>query len=168
MVELMLANMVEICHKDSNQNKVMIVRIKRVDKKLPLPEYQTNGSVGCDLYARVTTKIPSKSLAKIPANIIVETPPGFMFVVASRSSTPFKKGLMKANGIGIVDQDFSGPKDEINMSFFNFTENEIVVERGERIAQGIFVSVGIADWLEVKSMGHNKSRGGFGSTGGHK
>lgn len=146
----------------------MIVKIKRIDKKLPLPEYQTKGSVGCDLYARVETKIPSKSLAKIPSNIILETPPGFMFVIASRSSTPFKKGLMKANGIGIVDQDFSGPKDEINLAVYNFTDSEVTVEKGERIAQGMFVPVAVAEWLEVKSMVHNQTRGGFGSTGGHK
>lgn len=145
----------------------MIVRIKRIDKRLPLPEYQTKGAVGCDLYARIATKIPAKSLFKIPANIIVETPPGFMFVIVSRSSTPFKKGLMKANGIGIIDQDFSGPKDEIKLAVYNFSDSQVTVERGERIAQGIFVPVSTADWLEVKSMSKD-SRGGFGSTGGHK
>ena len=126
--------------------------------------YQTNGSVGCDLYTRVTTKIAPKTVAKIPVNVIIETPPGYMFMVASRGSTPFKKGLMKANGVGIGDQDFSGPNDEYHAVFYNFTDDEVVVERGERIAQGIFVPIEKAEWVEVKSMKQNKTRGGFGST----
>lgn len=145
----------------------MKVKITRIDKNLPLPIYQTKGSVGCDLYARVTTKIPPKGLAKIPANVIIETPPGFMFLIASRSSTPFKKGLMKANGVGIIDQDFSGPGDEINLSVYNFTDSEVFVKRGERIAQGVFVAIEKADWVEMRSTGQTSTRGGFGSTG-HK
>lgn len=145
----------------------MKIKIKRIDKSLPLPSYQTKGSVGCDLYARVTIKIPAKTLARIPANVIVETPPGFMFLIALRSSTPFKKGLMKPNGIGVGDQDFSGPDDEYQVAVYNFTDQEVVVKKGDRVAQGIFVPVERIEWDEVESMNHHKTRGGFGSTGGH-
>lgn len=145
----------------------MKVRIKRIDKSLPLPTYQTKGSVGCDLYVRVTTKIPSHTLARIPANVILETPPGYMFLIALRSSAPFKKGLMKPNGIGVGDQDFCGPEDEYQIVVYNFTDQEIVVEKGERIAQGIFVPVKIVEFEEVESMASNKTRGALGSTGGY-
>jgi len=145
----------------------MKVKIKRVDKSLPLPEYHSKGAVGCDLYARVETKIPPKSIAKIPSNLIIQTPPGFMFIVASRGSTPFKKGLMPPHGIGIGDQDFWGEDDEYDIAVYNFTDEEVVVERGERIAQGIFVPVEIAEWEEVDEIS-DSSRGKFGSTGGHK
>lgn len=144
----------------------MKVKINRIDKELPLPTYQTGGSVGCDLFARKEVKIPPKSLGKIPANVIIETPPGFMFVVASRGSTPFKKGLLPPHGIGVGDQDFCGPEDEYQIPVYNFTDHEVVVERGERVAQGIFVPVEIVEWEEIDSMEHNKTRGGFGSTGG--
>lgn len=145
----------------------MKVKIKRIDKNLPLPAYHTNGSVGCDLYARVTTKVAPKALARIPSNVIIQTPPGYMFVVASRGSTPFKKGLLPPHGIGIGDQDFWGPEDEYDVAVYNFTDSEVTVERGERITQGIFVPVGIAEWEEVEEVGE-ENRGKFGHTGGHK
>ncbi len=141
----------------------MKVRIKRIDKDLPLPIYQTKGAVGCDLYARVTTKIEPKTVERIPSNVIIETPPGYMFVVASRGSTPFKKGLMPPHGIGIGDQDFWGPDDEYDIAVYNYTGKEVIVERGERIAQGIFVPVQRAEWEEVEEVGE-ESRGKFGST----
>ncbi len=141
----------------------MKVKITRVDGDVPLPAYQTAGSVGCDLHARVTTEIAPRSLAKIPANVIIQTPPGYMFLVASRSSTPFKKGLMLANGVGIGDQDFGGPEDEYHIALYNFTDRPVTVQRGERIAQGIFVPVAVAQWEEAPAA-ERPSRGGFGST----
>lgn len=143
----------------------MKVKIARIDKELPLPEYQTAGSVGCDLYARETTIIQPNTLGKIPTNVIIATPKGYMFLLASRGSTPFKKGLMPAHGVGIGDQDYCGPEDEYLAPFYNFTQKAVTVERGERIAQGIFVPIAIAEWEEVAKM-PAKNRGGFGSTGG--
>ncbi len=144
----------------------MDVKIKRIDKNLPLPKYHTKGSVGCDLLARLTTEIPPKSLAKIPANVIIQTPPGYMFLIASRGSTAFKKGLMMANGVGVGDQDFWGPDDEYQIPVYNFTDSTVVVERGERIAQGIFLPIEVAQWQEVEEV-TAPNRGMFGSTG-HK
>jgi dUTP pyrophosphatase len=143
----------------------MKVRIKRVDRGLPLPAYQTAGAVGCDLYARLATEVAPHSLARVPANVIIQTPPGYMFLVASRGSTPFRKGLMLANGVGIGDQDFCGPEDEYHIAVYNFTAEAVVVERGERIAQGIFVPVAIAEWVEMDDA-DQPTRGSFGSTGG--
>lgn len=145
-------------------NKVK-VRIKRVDKDLPLPVYQTKGAVGFDLYIRVTTEIQPGSLAKLPCNVVIETPNGYVCVVASRSSTPFKKGLLFPHGIGVVDQDYCGENDEFLVPVYNFTDKIVTVERGERIAQGIFMRVEQAEWEEIETMEHNKTRGGFGSTG---
>lgn len=141
----------------------MKVEISRIDKDLPLPEYHSEGAVGCDLYARVSTEVNPRSFAKIPANVIIKTPPGYMFLVASRGSTPFKKGLMPAHGVGIGDQDFCGPEDEYQIPVYNPTESVVKVERGERLAQGIFVPVGKAEWVEVEEIS-GKSRGMFGST----
>ncbi len=141
----------------------MKTRIKRLDKSIPLPVYQTEGSVGFDISARETTIVPPKSIALVPGNIIVETPPGYMLLVALRSSTPRKKGLHKPHGIGVIDNDYCGEEDEVKVQVFNSTEKDVVVEKGERIAQGIFVKVDKFEWEEVEKMG--KSRGGFGSTG---
>ncbi|MBI2137803.1 dUTP diphosphatase [Candidatus Woesearchaeota archaeon] len=141
----------------------MKIKIKRIDKSLPLPVYQTSGSVGFDIYARETTVVKPKGIALVPGNIIVATPPGYMLVVALRSSTPRKKGLHKPHGIGVIDNDYCGDEDEVKIQVFNPSEHDVVVERGERIAQGIFVRIDRFEWDEVDAMGG--SRGGFGSTG---
>jgi len=142
----------------------MQVNIKRIDISLPLPEYQTTGSVAFDLYSRIDMTIAPKSLGLIPTNIIVQTPPGYMLMIASRSSTPKKKGLLIPHGIGIIDQDYCGEKDEMLFQVFNFTDQEVLITKGERIAQGVFVKIDRGEWTEVAEM-TDPNRGGFGSTG---
>lgn len=142
----------------------MKVRIKRIDNSLPLPKYETVGAAAVDLAARTNVEIPPKQVAVIPTNIIVATPPGYMFVVVPRSSTPRKKGLAIPHGIGIIDQDYAGPQDEVGLQVYNFSDKTVTVERGERLGQGVFVKIAKATWQEVKNVG-KKTRGGFGSTG---
>ena len=142
----------------------MRVKIVRIDKTLPLPAYQTKGSVAFDLYVRSDAHIPAQEISLIPTNIIIQAPVGYMLVIASRSSTPTKKGLMIPHGIGIIDRDYCGPDDELKLQVYNFTHRTVFVKRGERIAQGILVKVGKAEFSEVESIAHT-SRGGYGSTG---
>ena len=141
----------------------MEIKIKRIDKTLPLPKYETAGSVGFDLICRESAEIAPQSIVLIPANVIVETPSGYMLMVCSRSSTPRKFGLMVPQGVGIVDNDYCGEADELQIQVYNFTDSVVKVERGDRIAQAIFVRVDTAEWNEVEKMS-NTSRGGFGST----
>ncbi len=143
----------------------MHITIKRIDQTLPLPDYHTSGAAGFDFYAREATVIAPHSLAKIPSNLIIATPPGYMLMMAARSSLSLKKGLKQANGIGVIDSDYCGPEDEISIAVHNFTDTPVTVERGERIAQGIFIKVEQAAWNEVTEMPQATSRGGFGSTG---
>lgn len=145
----------------------MKVKIKRIDKSLPLPVYETNGSVGFDIIAREDIEIPPKGLAMIPSNLIVEVPQSHMLVIASRSSTPYKKGLMPPHGFGIIDHDYCGPEDEIRVLVYNFKEEPVSVKRGEKIAQGVFVKIDKFQWEEQDSISSKNSRGGFGSTGGY-
>ena len=141
----------------------MEIKIKRIDKTLPLPKYETAGSVGFDLICRESAEISPNSIVLIPANVIVETPPGYMLMVCLRSSTPRKLGLMMPQGVGIVDNDYCGEEDELKIQVYNFTDEVVHVEKGSRIAQGIFVRVDTAEWNEVEQM-TTPSRGGFGST----
>lgn len=143
----------------------MKVKIKRLDKTLPLPVYETDGSVGFDLIARENTDIEPGKIAMVPANVIVEVPTGYMLVVASRSSTPLKKGLQPPHGFGIIDHDYCGPADEIRVLVYNFTGAVVTVSRGEKIAQGVFVKIDKFEWEEVEEI-ERPTRGGFGSTGG--
>ncbi len=140
------------------------INIKRIDKTLPLPKYETAGSVGFDLICRESAEIQAHSIALIPANVIVETPPGYTLMVCLRSSTPRKFGLMIPQGVGIVDNDYCGAEDELKIQVYNFTDKVVNVQRGTRIAQAVFVRVDTARWNEVEEV-NSASRGGFGSTG---
>ncbi len=142
----------------------MEINIKRIDTSLPLPEYKTKGAVAFDLYARTDETIPARSIKLIPTNFIIATPEGYMLMLTARSSLAQKKGLMMGNGVGTIDQDYCGDTDELKLNVYNFTDSEVRVEKGERLAQGIFVKIEKGEWNEVDTMG-GESRGGFGTTG---
>lgn len=142
----------------------MKVEIKRVDPSLPLPIYATSGSVAIDLYSRIDKEIPPNEIAFIPSNIIIRTPPGYALFVIPRSSTPKKLGLSIPHGVGIIDQDYCGPDDEIYLQMYNFTNRPVVILRGQRICQGIFVKIAKIEWEEINET-DSQNRGGFGSTG---
>lgn len=139
------------------------VTIKRIDKGLSLPVYTTAGSVGFDLLCREDTEIAPRTIELIPSNVIVRIPDGYMLLLTLRSSTPRRKGLLIPNGVGVIDQDYCGEGDELKVQVLNFREEAVMVKRGERIAQGIFIPIRRVTWNEVDEMG--KGRGGFGSTG---
>jgi len=141
----------------------MKVRIKRIDKSLPLPLYETRGSVGFDLLARTDITIRPAEIALIPSNVIVEVPIGYSLIIASRSSTPRKLGLTEPHGIGIIDQDYCGNDDEIKIQVMNFTGKPVTIEKGAKIAQGLFIRTDRLEFEEVEEI-KKQSRGGFGST----
>ncbi len=142
---------------------LMNIRLQRVDKSLALPSYATEGSVGFDFLARESVLIEPGKIELVPGNVILEVPEGYMLLVASRSSTPKKKGLTPPHGLGVIDRDYCGPQDEIKIQVYNFSNAPVTVERGEKIAQGIFVRVDTFAFEEVDTIREN-SRGGFGST----
>ncbi len=142
----------------------MQITIKRLDPKFPLPAYHTAGAAAFDFYAREEMKIPPHTLARIPTNLVIATPEGYALIIAARSSLAHKKGLMLANGIGVIDSDYRGDDNEILISVYNFTDTSTVVERGDRLAQGMFIKVAQAEWHETLSM-TEENRGNFGSTG---
>ena len=142
----------------------MNLRIKLVDKTLPIPQYQTKGSVAFDLYSREKIIVPPWKPTLIPLNLIVKIPKNYFLMLAARSSLALKKNLIVANGVGVIDQDYCGDEDEIKLSVINFSKKNVIVEKGERIAQAILVKISKADkFIPVKKM-EKKSRGGFGST----
>lgn len=142
----------------------MDINIKRIDTTLPLPEYKTPGSVAFDMYSREEVVIAPKSLALLPSNFIIKTPENYGLILTARSSLAKKKGLMLANGVGTIDRDYCGDTDEILLSVYNFTDEKVIVEKGERIAQGMFVRIDSGNFVEVDNM-ESDNRGGFGSTG---
>lgn len=141
----------------------MKVRIKRIDESLPLPVYETNGAVGFDMLCREDSVVGPHSLARLPSNLVVKVPEGYALFVTLRSSTPKKKSLLIPHGIGVIDNDFCGKDDEVLIQVYNFSDNEVVISKGEKIAQGIFVKIDRVEWEEAEMEG--ETRGGFGSTG---
>lgn len=142
----------------------MRVAVRRVDASLPLPEYHSGGAVGFDLVTRVTTVVEPGAIALVPSNVIVAVPEGSALLIVPRSSLPRRKSLVCPHGIGVIDQDYHGSEDEVMVQVMNIGKVSATVERGERIAQGIFVRCDCAKWEEVAD--HDKpTRGGFGSTG---
>jgi len=142
----------------------MKVKIKRIDKTLPLPTYKTSGSVALDLILRESAVVHPGESVKIPCNVIVEVPEGYMLHIVPRSSFPFKKpGLIQGNHAGVIDQDYCGPNDELMFPVYNTTDKSINLERGEAYCQAVFVKIGKAEFEEVNEM-VAPNRGGFGST----
>jgi dUTP pyrophosphatase len=143
----------------------MKVKIKLIDKSLPHPEYKTSGSVAFDLCVRENVTIKPFVATLIPLNIIVETPPGYFLLLVPRSSTPMKKSLIITNGIGVIDQDYCGENDEIKLQVLNYSNQDVIVEKGERIAQAMLVKIQQIEEFKIVDKMNDKSRGGFGSTG---
>ena len=142
----------------------MQVKIHRLQSDIPLPEFATSGSVGFDLSASCDFSIKPGEIALIPTGLVIEVPSGFALILASRSSTPKKKGLTMPHGIGVIDQDYCGRDDEIKLQVKNFSSQEVKIKKGERIAQGIFVKVEQCTFTEIDEV-NSETRGGFCSTG---
>ena len=107
--------------------------------------------------------IAAGEVALVPTGLVMAIPPGHFLGVFARSSTPIKKGLMVANGVGVVDPDYCGERDEIKIEVYNFTSKPVHVQRGDRLAQGVIIPFARAAWHE--DVPSATSRGGFGSTG---
>lgn len=141
----------------------MEVNIRRIDTELPLPEYKTEGAAAMDLYVRVGGTIPARTTMTFPLNVAIKVPTGHFVLMAARSSLQ-KRGLMMANSIGILDEDYSGDDDEYRAAIYNFTEEPVTVERGERLTQIVILPYNKIHLTEVESLGE-PNRGGMGSTG---
>jgi len=141
----------------------MFIKIFRIDKNIPLPKYETEGSFAFDFLVRKKNEIEPNSLALIPSNVIIKCPKNLALFILPRSSTFRKKNLIFPHSVGLIDQDYCGEKDEIMIQVFNFGKNKIVIEKGEKIAQGIFLETEKIKFKEIFEI-NNFSRGGFGST----
>lgn len=141
------------------------VRIRRLDPAIPLPDYQTPGAAGFDLAAAADVEIPAGTIALVPTGLVIAVPDGHFLGIFARSSTPLKRGLMVANGVGVIDEDYCGPADEVKIQLLNFTQSAVHVKRGDRLAQGLFIPVTRAEWRESADDLRHGSRGGFGATG---
>lgn len=140
------------------------VPLSRLHASVTVPVYQTAGAAGFDLAASVDMTVAPGEVALVPTGLVIQAPAGHFLGVFARSSTPLKRGLMVANGVGIVDPDYCGPTDEIKIEVLNFTSAPVVIARGDRLAQGVIIPYVRARWVEADADGR-ATRGGFGTTG---
>lgn len=142
----------------------MLLRVKRLDPSIDLPVPASGGAAGFDLAAAQDVEIPAREIRLVGTGLVIAVPSGHFLGIFARSSTPLKRGLMVANGVGVVDADYCGPGDEIKVQVLNITDRPVIVRKGDRIAQGIVLPAPAIRWEEVAEMG-TPTRGGFGSTG---
>lgn len=130
-----------------------------------IPKYESLASAGMDLRANLESSIVLKPMERkiIPTGIFIELPIGFEAQVRPRSGLAAKKGITVLNAPGTVDADYRG---EIGVILINLSEEDFVVEHGERIAQLVIAKHERIEWVEVGTLSKtDRGTGGFGSTG---
>lgn len=134
------------------------------DQEINLPKRKTTGSAGYDFESAVNVILPPKKITFVTTGIKAYMQEDEVLQMYPRSSLCFKRSLMKANSVGIIDSDYYNNPDnegEIMLILYNFGDNEVIIKKGERIAQGIFTK-----YLSIDNDNTNIKRlGGFGSTG---
>jgi dUTP pyrophosphatase len=125
--------------------------------------YASLGAAGFDLAAAEDTEIPPHRIKLVGTGLVFAVPDGYFLAIFARSSTPLKRGLAVANGVGVLDSDYRGPHDELRIQLLNLTDEPITVRAGDRLAQGIVLQAPRVEFVEGEACA--PSRGGFGSTG---
>ena len=142
------------------------MKIKIVNKSQhDSPEYATSQSAGLDLRANLAEGIALKPLARtlVKTGLFIELPEGYEAQVRPRSGLAYKKGITVLNSPGTIDADYRG---EIGVILVNLSEEEFVIENGERVAQLVIAKHEQAQWVEAESLAEtDRGAGGFGSTG---
>ncbi len=129
------------------------------------PEYATTQSAGLDLRANLSEPILLKPLSRtlVKTGLFIELPEGYEAQVRPRSGLAYKKGVTVLNSPGTIDADYRG---EIGVILINLSEEEFVIENGERVAQMVIAKYEQANWIDVETLEPSeRGVGGFGSTG---
>lgn len=129
------------------------------------PNYETEGAAGMDLKANIEESITLKPLERaiVKTGLFIALPIGFEAQVRPRSGLAAKKGITVLNSPGTVDADYRG---EIGVILVNLSNEDFVINDGERIAQLIIAKHERVNWQEVKILSETeRGSGGFGSTG---
>ena len=130
----------------------------------PLPAYQTAGAAAFDLAAAADVTVAPGQLALVPTGLVFAVPEHHFLAIVARSSLP-KRGLIVANGLGVLDSDYRGPADEARVLVLNYTAAAVHIARGDRIAQAFVLRVPRVEFVPLTHEAAEQSRGGFGSTG---
>lgn len=132
---------------------------------LPLPAYATAGAAALDLLAAIAAPVTLKPLSRalVPTGISIALPAGYEAQVRPRSGLALKQGLTVLNAPGTIDADYRG---EVGVILVNLSDQEVTLNRGDRIAQLLLAKVEHLVWDEVEELpASERGGGGFGSTG---
>jgi dUTP pyrophosphatase len=145
------------------------VRIMRLDHAgdLPLPAYETALAAGMDLRAATPACAPVTlapgERAAVPTGLAIALPEGFEAQVRPRSGLALKSGVTTLNAPGTIDADYRG---EIKVILINHGQADMVIARGDRIAQLVVAPVSRVLWVEAERLDETaRGAAGFGSTG---
>lgn len=146
-----------------NSNNIQVNVINQ--SKFNLPSYQTEHSAGMDLRANLDEPITLKPLqrALVPTGLYIALPEGHEAQIRPRSGLAFKHGISIVNSPGTIDADYRG---EIKVLLINLSDQDFVVEGGERIAQMVVAKYERIQWIEAETLSEtDRGSGGYGSTG---
>jgi len=142
------------------------MKVKIVNKSNnDLPAYSTLMSAGMDIRAFLHEPVVLKPLERklIPTGLYVEIPKGFEAQIRPRSGLALKKGITVLNTPGTIDADYRG---EIGVILINLSQEDFIVENGERICQMIVAAHETVEWKRVETLDETeRGAGGFGHTG---
>ena len=141
------------------------ILVKRLNSKVKLPEYKTEGSSGMDLSAFIDNpiKIAPNTLELIPTGLSVAIPDDLEIQIRPRSGLSAKSSIGILNTPGTIDSDYRG---ELKIILFNHGEKDFIVNNEDRIAQIILTPVIKMELEEVDQLPETiRGSGGFGSTG---
>ena len=141
------------------------VQIKKLNSKVKVPKYKTDGSSGVDLEACIENPIivEPNSSKLIPTGISLSIPQDCEVQVRPRSGLAAESSISVLNTPGTIDSDYRG---EIKIILFNHGNEQFVVKNGDRIAQMVLVPVFKFQFEEVNELTQTiRGSGGFGSTG---
>ena len=142
------------------------MQIKIINKSThDLPHYETIASAGMDLRANISESRTLKPLERsiVGTGLFIELPIGYEAQVRPRSGLAAKKGITVLNAPGTIDADYRG---EIGIILTNLSNEDFVINNGERIAQLVIAKHERAEWIEVEELSEtSRGEGGFGSTG---
>lgn len=138
-------------------------KVSRIED-VKLPERSTKNSAGYDFFNTNKVICKSHEITMIPTGIKAQFPKDEALFLFNRSSNPKKKGLIILNGVGVVDSDYYNNADnegEMAFVFYNMLNEDVTLEAGEKLGQGIFMKYAKVD----NDTAEAKRTGGFGSTG---
>ena len=148
-----------------NLKQMVKILVKKLNSKVKLPKYKTDGSSGMDLMAfldRPVSIMPQKS-ELIPTGLSIAIPDNTEVQIRPRSGLAAKNQISVLNTPGTIDADFRG---ELKVILINLGNKTFTVKDGERIAQMVLCPIAKAEFKEVDNLDlTDRGAGGFGSTG---